>query len=252
MTTTSPVAVGDIEPIRRDEAAVLAAAGYDRLLAELRALPPDGWRQPTDCAEWDVRLLVAHLLGAAEATASVPENLRQLARGAIAARRRGAGTELVDGINEVQVRDRAGLSPDELVRRLASVAPAAVRGRRRTPAPLRRLRVSDGIGGRITMGFLVDVIYTRDVWVHRIDIARAAGTELALAPEAEGRIVADAVADWARRHCQPFVLHLTGPAGGTFVAGVAGEEIELDAVEFCRTLSGRREGTGLLTVPVPF
>jgi hypothetical protein len=37
-----------------------------------------------------------------------------------------------------------------------------------------------------------------------------------------------------------------------YVAGDGGEYIELDAVEFCRILSGRAKGTGLLSTEVPF
>ena len=66
------------------------------------------------------------------------------------------------------------------------------------------------------------------------------------------RIIADVVADWARRHQQPFRLQLTGPAGATFVGGEGGPELELDAVEFCRIVSGRGTGPGLLTQEVPF
>ena len=69
------------------------------------------------------------------------------------------------------------------------------------------------------MGYLLDVILTRDPWMHRVDIARATGRELELTPEHDGRIVADVVAEWARRHGQPCTLTLTGPAGGEFVAG---------------------------------
>ncbi len=64
------------------------------------------------------------------------------------------------------------------------------------------------------MGYLLDVILTRDPWMHRVDIARATGRDLVLTPEHDGRIVADVVAEWARRHGQPFTLTLTGPAGG--------------------------------------
>jgi hypothetical protein len=64
--------------------------------------------------------------------------------------------------------------------------------------------------------------------------------------------VADLVAEWARRHGQPFTLTLTGPAGGSYVAGDGGEHIQLNAVEFCRIVSGRAEGTRLLTTAVPF
>lgn len=50
------------------------------------------------------------------------------------------------------------------------------------------------------------------------------------------------VADWAKRHGRPFRLVLRCPAGGEFAEGAGGAELALDAVEFCRLLSGR--GTG--------
>ena len=95
-------------------------------------------------------------------------------------------------------------------------------------------------------------ILTRDPWMHRADVARATGREMVLTPEHDGRIVADAVAEWARRHGRPFRLTLTGPAGGEFVSGDGGEVLTLDAIEFCRVLSGRVEGAGLLSQEVPF
>jgi hypothetical protein len=60
------------------------------------------------------------------------------------------------------------------------------------------------------------------------------------------------VGDWARLHGQPFDLVLTGPAGGHYRQGAGGERHELDAIEFCRTIAGRRPGAGLLTMEVPF
>jgi hypothetical protein len=73
-----------------------------------------------------------------------------------------------------------------------------------------------------------------------------------LTPEHDGVLVADVVAEWAQRHGRPYRLRLTGPAGGEWSSGSGGEEIELDAVEFCRVLSGRGSGAGLLGQPVPF
>jgi hypothetical protein len=102
------------------------------------------------------------------------------------------------------------------------------------------------------LAYLVDTILTRDTWMHRADLASATGVPMTLTAEHDGAIVADAVAEWARRHGKPYTLHLTGPAGGEFSAGDGGEEITIDAVEFCRFLSGRGEGTGLLTQEVPF
>ena len=54
------------------------------------------------------------------------------------------------------------------------------------------------------MAYLFDIGCTRDVWMHRIDIARAVGRPLDLTVEHDGRIVADIVAEWARLHDDPF------------------------------------------------
>ena len=96
-----------------------------------------------------------------------------------------------------------------------------------------------------------DVILTRDPWMHRTDIARATGADNPLTADHDGVLVADVVTEWAARHAQPYTLHLTGPAGGRWQRG-GGEQIELDAIEFCRILSGRAPATGLLNTQVPF
>ena len=77
-----------------------------------------------------------------------------------------------------------------------------------------------------------------------------------LTPEHDGVLVADVVEEWADRHGRPHQLHLTGPAGGSFTRGHNGPELTLDAVDFCRVLSGRTAGhtitSDLLEVMVPF
>lgn len=227
-----------------------ASEEYDRLVAQLRALSPDDWQRPTDCTEWDVREVVAHLVGAAEGNASPREAFRQLRLGR---RRKQPGQDDVDGINAVQVEERAGASPEQLVRALVDVAPRAVRGRRRIPAPVRAVPVPFGPPlGTKPVGYLMGRIYTRDAWMHRIDIARATGAALVLTPEHDGRLVADVVEEWSAAHGQPYELVLTGPAGGTFRSGAGGERHELDAVEYVRTMAGRAQGEGLLAAAVPF
>ena len=72
-----------------------------------------------------------------------------------------------------------------------------------------------------------------------------------LTHEHDGRLVADMVSDWAYTHVDPFVLELTGPAGGTFVRGDVAVPTRIDAVEFLRVVSGRGTGDGLLTHPLP-
>jgi hypothetical protein len=50
---------------------------------------------------------------------------------------------------------------------------------------------------------------------------------------------------------QPFELVLDGPAGGKYSQGVDGERVEIDAVDFIRTLASRLPGTGVLSNPLP-
>jgi uncharacterized protein (TIGR03083 family) len=169
--------------------------------------------------------------------------------------RKAKSGPMIDAMNALQVRDRADLTPDEIVARFERAVPRSVRARRRMPGLVRRVRLKVDPPfekERWPLSYLMDVIYTRDTWMHRGDVSRATEREVALTPEHDARIVADTVAEWARRHGQSFTLELTGPAGGTFVAGDGGEHIELDAVEFCRILSGRATGTGLLATAVPY
>ena len=89
------------------------------------------------------------------------------------------------------------------------------------------------------MEHLVDRVYTRDQWMHRIDLAEALQRQPLLTPDHDGRIIADVVREWAAIHGEPFELELSGPAGGTYTSGEGGPRIEMDAVEFSLVLSGR-------------
>jgi uncharacterized protein (TIGR03083 family) len=229
----------------------LAEVEYDRFVGMLLDLGDDDWRLPTDCPGWDVRAIAAHALGMAEMAASVREGARQLR----AASKRGG--EFVDALSALQVEDRTNLTPEQIVSRFRYVGPRAARARRRTPALVRRLRmpVEQPVGDSTepwTMGFLIDTILTRDPWMHRIDISRAVGRPPLLTPDHDGVVVADVVTEWAARHGSRCHLRLTGPAGGTWSFGAEGPRLEQDAVEFCRTISGREEGAGLLATRVPF
>jgi len=238
----------EMQAMRHSDWMTAATEEYRRLDALLGGLSDEEWRRPTDCPEWDVRQMVAHLVGAAKAGASIRELVHQSRRG----RQLRPGEPGVEGMNAVQVQERADATPDQLSRDLATVGARAVRRRSGLPAPLRALRVPFGPPlGTKPLGYLMDCIYTRDAWMHRVDISRATGRKLQLTLDHDGRIVADVVAEWARTHGQPYRLTLTGPAGGSWSSG-DGEALTLDAIEFCRILSGRVPGTGLLGHPVPF
>ena len=233
-----------------DTAYRLAATEYARISAVLRNLSADDWHRPTDCPGWDVAAMAAHVLGMTEMAASV----RELARQQRLAGKAGGG---IDALTDVQVHEHAGLDGPAIVAALAATAPRALRGRRRMSrivgrAKLPEEQVMGGVREYWRIGFLLDVVLTRDVWMHRVDLCRATGHELELTPEHDGVLVADVVAEWAQRHGRPYRLVLTGPAGGQWSSGAGGEELELDAVEFCRVLSGRGSGAGLLGQQVPF
>jgi uncharacterized protein (TIGR03083 family) len=243
MTATTTTRPSPRAPaLDRATAARLAAEEYGRFEALLRTLGPGDWSRPTDCPAWDVRAMAGHVLGMTQMAASLRGAIAQNA----AASRAGGG---IDALTALQVRRTAGYGPGEVVDRLAAVAPRAVRGRRRLSRVIGRLTLPEDqyVGGRAErwrFGFLFDVVLTRDTWMHRVDVSRAVGRELHLTPGHDGVLVADVVAEWAERHGRPYRLRLTGPAGG--------EELELDAVEFCRVLSGRGQGAGLLAQQVPF
>jgi uncharacterized protein (TIGR03083 family) len=242
-----------MEPDRidRPEARRLAEEEFQRFAKLAAGLTPDEWTLPTDCSAWDVRKIALHVLGSADAQASVREFAHQL-RGGLPLNKQIDSHHWVDGLNELQIRERASLSDAELVGQLQEVGPKAVRGRWHTPPPMRYLPLPFGppIGWQ-PLKYLLDVGFTRDIWCHRIDIAHATGRPMDLTPGHDGRLVADIVAEWASIHRQPFDLVLEGPAGGTFRQGHDGEHVEIDAIEYIRTLTGRRPGRGVLSHPLP-
>ncbi len=165
----------------------------------------------------------------------------------------------LDAVNDLQVRDHAHLSPGQLLVELRDLARPAVAGRLRVPALVRRVDLpvdqtgsSVGMPATLNLGHLLDVVLTRDVWLHGVDIERATGVAVDRSGLPDARIVEDVVAEWAAHHGQAFALVLTGPAGGRFRQGAGGQQFELDAVEFCRTLSGRADGDGLLAEKIWF
>ena len=240
-----------VQRIQRPEAKVIAEEEFRRFAALTASFTDDEWARPTDCTAWDVRKVVLHVLGSGDAQASFPQFVHQLVRG-VPLNRQIDSHHWVDGMNELQIRERAHLTDDEVVVQLQAVGPKAVAGRWRTPAPMRHLPIPFGPPvGWVGLWYLLDVGFTRDVWAHRIDLCAATGHGMDLTADHDGRLVADIVGEWADIHRQPFELVLEGPAGGKFSQGTNGERVEIDAIEFVQVLSGRRPGTGILAHPLP-
>jgi uncharacterized protein (TIGR03083 family) len=251
--------VDTIPSITRTEAEGLARTEYARMASQLRSLAPDDWTKNTDCALWDVRAVAGHNVGMMATFTGFGRLFGAMGAATKTAKRNGS--QMIDALTAQQVADHADLSTDQLIASVDATGPRAARWRAKAPWLFRKMPMKQEVGGIVEtwrMGFLLDTILTRDPWIHRIDIAHATGRDLELTAEHDGRIVADVVAELARRYDKPFTLTLTGPAGGEFTAGDAsGDHVTIDAIELCRVLSGRPPAsatlrTGLLATEVPF
>lgn len=259
MTTTTTTSTGSRSNPRpagidHETASRLAATEYERATAVLAALEPQHWAMPTPCSAWDVRAMAGHMLGMTQMAASMLETLRQ--QRAAARRQKQEGVPNIDALTAHQVDKNAHLAPEEVVEAMRRTGPKAATARRRTPGFVRRrLLPEPQLVGDVeewwTLGFLLDEILTRDPFLHRIDIADATGVTLTPTAEHEGAIVAGVVREWAERYDGPYHLELTGPAGGHWQRGSA-ERTTMDAVEFCRQLSGRSPTTALTRTQLPF
>ena len=226
-------------------AEVVARAELRAFLRLLRQLDDADWQRWTDNEGWDVRDVAAHVLRACQESASpatlVGDSLRAFAHLPMA---------LVDALNEVGVHAGRRREPAELVADLERIGPKALRARRDFPRLLRAVPLPIA-PVHATVGRLMDVVYPRDMFIHRIDISRATGREMTFG-EHEPLLVEQVVRDLHERWLgPPATLELTGPAGGAWVIGT-GEPtgtITVDAIAYVRTLSGRDDDPPLKADP---
>lgn len=239
-TSTSALRIPALTP---QEVAEVATAELAASLALLRGLDDDDWGRPTDCAGWTVHDLTAHVTGQYQGMASLPRYLLRHRR----AHRRYPGLSRLDADNRQQVDELGGRAGPELVALLADIGPKAIRARRKVPGLFRGQRI-----GRMypeeklpddRLGYVLDVLGLRDPWMHRVDLARATGRPLVLAPH-DRQVVAQVIADLGRSWAGPPVaLELTGPAGGRWMLGQGTPvaSATCDAVCYLRTLAGRHD-----------
>ena len=168
--------------------------------------------------------------------------------------KRAGDGPFIDGLTAVQVDATAGLSTGELIDRLEAVGPGrgALAGQPPADAPHpdegrdRRRRRRPGRWATSSTSSSPATPGCTEPTSPRPPASRWSSPASTTAASSPTRRPSGAGC-----HGQPCTLHLTGPAGGTFAQGDGGEEITIDAVEFCRILSGRGTGEGLLAAAGP-
>ena len=113
--------------ISRPEAKVLAEEEFRRFADLVASLTAEEWTVATDCTGWDVHRMVLHVLGSGDAQASFRVFVHQLRRG-IPLNKEIDSHHWVDGMNEQQIRERIGLSKEEIVVQMAVGGPEGGQG----------------------------------------------------------------------------------------------------------------------------
>jgi uncharacterized protein (TIGR03083 family) len=220
------------------------------LADSLETLTPEQWERDTDCTGWSVRELAGHMVGAQEDARHIPTVLWRRMKG----RRRYPHLAAVDAANQIQVDDHATHTSDQLCRDYRANAAKVARRVRNFPSVLSGVPVDPTMapGNRpLRLGYLFNVIYLRDAWMHGFDLARAVGlprtqtTADALVLE---QIMGDLATAWGEG--SGVELHLTGELEGTWRIGSAKVQarVQCDGVELCRSLSGRTPESAITTV----
>lgn len=226
--------------VTADEAYSLLQTELDRFLALLDTLGPDDWTRPTACTQWNVRDMVAHQAGGYASGTGYKEMIRQYS----AARKRGRLPE--DEINDLQLRERAGKSPAELIAELRRVGPVASRKWAHEFRLIKPIVLPHPVGGREPLRHLMWVIHSRDTWMHRLDICRATQREFLQTRAHDGRIAALVMRDVGillqkKLGGQAVRFDLTGVAGGAWQVGPgeAAAALRMDVLDFNIFASGR-------------
>jgi uncharacterized protein (TIGR03083 family) len=234
--------VADILPLSHPEAGMTAKVELERFIALLETLAEDDWLKPTYCTLWNVHQMVSHQAGAYAGFASWAEFKHQWAPPP----KPKQGQMTVDTVNDLQVADRAQATPAELIAELRQVGARAIANRQRMPAFIRGLRFDAELflyawrpldilralrwpfgpiaAGTMRLDYITDLIYTRDTWMHRIDICLATEREMVLTDDHDGRIMAIVMRDLAEQlrgvlDGKAVVYDIPGPGGGCWKIG---------------------------------
>ena len=118
-THTVPNAL-DIPYITAGEAFTLLTTEFDRFSRLLDTLDPDDWGKPTACTAWTVQDMLAHQAGGYASGTGYRKMIRQYTS------KPKPGQLPEDAINDLQVGERRGRTPVELIAELRLVGRQAL------------------------------------------------------------------------------------------------------------------------------
>lgn len=231
-----------IPNVSRAETREISHTEIQRCINMLEQLSGDDWEQPTDCDEWTVKDMVAHLSGACAGMSRWSEFRLQY----ISNPYKQQGEDIIHGINRCQVQERKETPPEELIAELREYGPKAVNMRQRIPFFIREIRAPMPPLGVVPIRYLLDIIYPRDEWMHRADICRATRKHMELTEAHDGRILDLVAIDIARKMKNnlkgTIELTLTGDINRRYRFSTQSEPstlITIDILEFNRRASNR-------------
>jgi uncharacterized protein (TIGR03083 family) len=242
----------NIPSVTADEAYELLQTALDRFLALVESLDDEDWDRPTACAEWSVRDILAHQAGGYASGTGYKEMFRQYKS------KPKPGQLPEDAVNDRQVWERADKAPAEMINELRRVGAVAAQKWAYQFRLAKLITIPHPVAGKLSLRHLMWVIHSRDTWMHRLDICRAAGLEFKQTREHDGRIAALVMVDVADILARKFdgpalIFELSGIAGGTWKIGQGDQvaAIGMDMLEFNIFASGRysyEEARPLMTI----
>ena len=230
----------EIPYVTADEAYLLMHTELERLLVVLDTLSAEDWGRATACTAWSVRDILAHQAGGYASGTGYVELIHQ------ALARPKPGELLEDAINARQLAERVGHSPAKLLAELRQVGPVAAKKWAYQFHLAKLLTIPHPVSGGLAVRHLMWVIHSRDTWMHRLDICRAANLPFEQTAEHDGRIAALVMLDVAkwlapRLDGKAIQFDLEGSAGAAWKVG-RGEPVSrlcMDVLDFNVFVSGR-------------
>lgn len=228
LVKNAPIAVSAIDRPSRPEWARIAHDELARFLAIVDGLSEAEWQLPTPCHLWNVRDIVAHQGGHVQMGSGVKGLLAQVQPKHTRAYKH-LGLSGNDAANQAQVEMRRDRTTAELVAEVREGTPRAIASRVRMNPLARNIRLPVPGYGLMTLDHLLNVVFPRDMWIHRLDLADATGRNFEITPGHDTMLLEGVLVDMERnvRKLLPgrsLVLTIDGPAGGTWRLG-EGDEI---------------------------